>query len=1556
MVAITAATNVIVRITGQGVPGPSGSTAVHAATHSAGAADPISVENLATAGAVGSVPTSDGAGVMTMEVPAGGGDVTAPGGETSGNLTEFTGSKAIAETSLATADVLAHITSEADPHSTIELHVAAPDPHVQYQLRTEKNAASGYAGLDGSTKLAGSQQTYGSATNTAAEGDDSRIPIQTENNALVGTDGTPDTGNPFVTNSDSRNTDARTPTSHTHTESEITDLDHTDATAIHDNVASEISAVAEKVSPVSGDFLLIEDSAAANVKKRVQVGNLPTGSDADAIHDNVAAEISVITLKASPAGADHILLEDSAAANAKKRTTAAAVAASGPPASHTHTESEITDLDHTDTTAVHDNVASEISAVTLKASPAGGDHVLIEDSAAANVKKRTTSAAIAASGPPAAHTHTESEITDLDHTDSTAIHDNVAGEISAIGAKATPVAADKLIAEDSAAGDAKVSIRIDAIPHQIIGGAGTNDHAAIDAHIANMLNPHGITGREALITGILTGGEMTINGGDAATFDVAAGIGVVMDWSVPSAPVRTIVSFGPFTAEALPDISMVFTFVFVNAAGALVKQSGVPPSATQKKTLIRLQQIQHEDGLVISQINEDKGLAYNVTPTIIDYIDKIGVINSGNRVVAASTDLTVDKQAGTSTLPFLNADSPNDSATLVNIEVAPLPLVPISYRNGVGGFVLDFGPGPPFSAIQPDVFDNDSGTPATVQNNKWTIQRAFFFATSNNVTFVLGQAEYNSLAEAEAALFTEGTAVSPILDTATLVTFIIVKKGVTDLTDATGAKFVNTQGLTAGGGGSVPGTWLGLLDTTTASYTGLAGFSPQVDAGEGALELVENPTAHNVSTAAHLNHSKIDGSIDYTGEVVVVTPTASGSAANMGYVDSGDAPAIHDNVTGEINAIADKASPVGADVLVIEDSAAGFAKKKVSITNLPGGADADAIHDNVDGEINAIADKASPVGADLVVIEDSAAGFAKKKVSITNLPGGADADAIHDNVAAEISAITLKATPVTGDHVLLEDSAAANVKKRTTVGGLVASVPPATHTILSHDTATTGAELTQLGDGSDADLLHVHALADTHIADTANPHGTDVENLGSGTLAELNAAITDATLDDASDPRTDADAIHDNVAAEISVVTLKASPAGADHVLIEDSAAANVKKRTTSAAIAASGPPAAHTHTESEITDLDHTDATAVHDDVAAEISAITLKAAPAGADHVLIEDSAAANVKKRTTSAAIAASGPPAAHTHTESEITDLDHTDATAIHDNVASEISAITVKASPAGADHILLEDSAAANVKKRTTAAAIAASGPPASHTHVEVDITDLDHTDVDAIHDNVTGEINAIADKASPVGADLVMIEDSAAGFAKKKVSITNLPGGADADAIHDNVASEISAITEKTVPIAADLLVMEDSAATNAKKRVQLVNLFKTVLANTLDLGDNEIDNVKGAKINGVFDHGNQAAAVPFNFDTNGHAQEVTLTGNAVMTMSGTGVRTGLVLRIKQDATGTRVPTFSTNVHLTNSGVAPSWSPDNTTVDILSGWTDGTTYYLFFGGLLKQRV
>ena len=72
-----------------------------------------------------------------------------------------------------------------------------------------------------------------------------------------------------------------------------------DTDAIHDNVASEISVVTEKVTPVSGDFILIEDSAAGNVKKRIQVGSLPTagGGESNTASNGGTGGIGIVLAK-----------------------------------------------------------------------------------------------------------------------------------------------------------------------------------------------------------------------------------------------------------------------------------------------------------------------------------------------------------------------------------------------------------------------------------------------------------------------------------------------------------------------------------------------------------------------------------------------------------------------------------------------------------------------------------------------------------------------------------------------------------------------------------------------------------------------------------------------------------------------------------------------------------------------------------------------------------------------------------------------------------------------------------------------------------------------------------------------------------------------------------------------------------------------------------------------------------------------------------------------------------------------------------------------------------
>ena len=115
------------------------------------------------------------------------------------------------------------------------------------------------------------------------------------------------------------------------------------------------------------------------------------------------------------------------------------------------------------------------------------------------------------------------------------------------------------------------------------------------------------------------------------------------------------------------------------------------------------------------------------------------------------------------------------------------------------------------------------------------------------------------------------------------------------------------------------------------------------------------------------------------------------------------------SAAGEINALTSKGAPIGADLLVIEDSADTNKKKKATINSLPAAAPAahalaGALHSadtlvniqskvsdgslitSAAGEINALAAKTTPTASDIVIIEDAADSFKKKKCTFNSLP------------------------------------------------------------------------------------------------------------------------------------------------------------------------------------------------------------------------------------------------------------------------------------------------------------------------------------------------------------------------------------------------------------------------------------------------------------------------------------------------------------------------------------------------------------------------------------------
>jgi hypothetical protein len=75
-----------------------------------------------------------------------------------------------------TSHASSHASAGSDPVTLAESQVTSLTTDLAAtEKTTNKNAASGYAGLDGSSKLTGSQIPYGSSSNTAAQGNDSRL-------------------------------------------------------------------------------------------------------------------------------------------------------------------------------------------------------------------------------------------------------------------------------------------------------------------------------------------------------------------------------------------------------------------------------------------------------------------------------------------------------------------------------------------------------------------------------------------------------------------------------------------------------------------------------------------------------------------------------------------------------------------------------------------------------------------------------------------------------------------------------------------------------------------------------------------------------------------------------------------------------------------------------------------------------------------------------------------------------------------------------------------------------------------------------------------------------------------------------------------------------------------------------------------------------------------------------------------------------------------------------------------------------------------------------------
>lgn len=291
---------------------------------------------------------------------------------------------------------------------------------------------------------------------------------------------------------------------------------------------------------------------------------------------------------------------------------------------------------------------------------------------------------------------------------------------------------------------------------------------------------------EALPAGLISGGELSINVGDPAKFDISAGTGRITDfYTDPLNPVIYDVSWSAFTAQTVTNIATAtVTHIYIDNTGAIV-QSTVIPTETLRRQYILLGQLGHTNNTTIGAVVPTPDIAASPISQLRDYADAVGIVNIGNTISPNGANLNINKTLGY--LYKLGANFHTDPFSPTQLTIAAATAFTFRYRTQTGN-------GSTVSAIDPNNYDL-AGVITTVPVNKVTNQRVFL-GLNGNVVIQYGQVLYNSISAAITGIQTDSSTFIQfpnLTENFILIGIITVAQGSTNLSSDTQARFFKTS-------------------------------------------------------------------------------------------------------------------------------------------------------------------------------------------------------------------------------------------------------------------------------------------------------------------------------------------------------------------------------------------------------------------------------------------------------------------------------------------------------------------------------------------------------------------------------------------------------------------------------------------------------------------------------------------------------------------------------------------------------------------------------------------
>jgi hypothetical protein len=336
--------------------------------------------------------------------------------------------------------------------------------------------------------------------------------------------------------------------------------------------------------------------------------------------------------------------------------------------------------------------------------------------------------------------------------------------------------------------------------HSLNDGAGSG----LDADLVR-----GVAGQrflENLQTGILYGGIISVNAGNTATVDITAGTGIVVtpgaSLTAMPVPVVTTVTWAAQTAVALPQIANYDeTWISFNSSGVVTLRNTAWTDANYSSE-IPIGAVYHVNRSSVNLVKNYPHVAYGQADQMDPFIRAFGPLKlSGHEISANGANLSVNRTSGTAYAIGRNYQTdPNNPNVVTDSGATPASVVYRFYRNGGTGYTTVIN-----SVIDPDFYDDGTGTLHATGSTKWQIQRIFYLPNQTNTIGVYyGTIQYTNLNDAQFGLLTETFAESESTATQGIfLGYLLVKGSCTDLSDTAKAKFVQAglfRNVSSGGG------------------------------------------------------------------------------------------------------------------------------------------------------------------------------------------------------------------------------------------------------------------------------------------------------------------------------------------------------------------------------------------------------------------------------------------------------------------------------------------------------------------------------------------------------------------------------------------------------------------------------------------------------------------------------------------------------------------------------------------------------------------------------------